>query len=111
MTKLGTLKLIGASGQEYSFDVYPSDTDWNDNIACVYYVSKRTRRSNSSGNHTKIYVGETDDIKDRFSSHHKMSCFESHRYNAISILQESGRQKRLDIESDLIDALQPPCND
>ncbi len=111
MVKLGTLKLTGKSGNKYDFDVYPSNTSWDDGFACVYYISKRTPKSDGSGNHTPIYVGETSDLKDRLANHHKQNCFDSHNYNAVSRHQLSNEQSRLRVESDLIAAFGPPCND
>ena len=111
MAKLGILRLTGKSGNKYNFDVYPSNTSWNDGFACVYYISKRVHKSDGTGNHTAIYVGETSDLKDRLANHHKQSCFDGHDYNAVSIHQPSNEQSRLQIESDLISALGPPCND
>lgn len=111
MAKLGTLKLIGASGITHSFDVYGANTSWRDGLACVYYVSKRTVKPDGSGTHAKIYIGETEDLANRFASHHKQPCFERHGYNAISIIKEANAQRRLAIEDDLVHAEHPPCND
>lgn len=111
MSKLGTLNLTGKSGQEYAFDVYPSDANFNDGIACVYYVSKRTEKQDGGGDHEAIYVGETGDLVDRFGNHHKQMCFDGHDYNAISIHKEANEDRRTDIEDDLIEAINPPCND
>lgn len=111
MAKLGTLTLTGKSGQKYAFDVYSSDVTFNDDIACVYYVSKRTIKSDGNGDHTAIYVGETGDIADRFEGHHKQWCFDNHDYNAISIHTEANSNRRLAIEEDLVAAINPPCND
>ena len=110
MEKLGTLKLQGASGTIYAFDVYSKDTNWTDGIECIYYVSNRTSKSDGTGNHSHIYVGQTDDLKFRLSNHQRQSCFDSHDYNAISVHGESNERVRLDKESDLIDAMYPPCN-
>lgn len=110
MAKLGTLTLKGASGEEYEFDVYPADTTWRDDVACVYYISKRTKKSDGTGTHTKIYVGETDDLRERLRNHHKQACFDRNGYNAISIHMDSSSRSRLEIEADLVDALKPPCN-
>lgn len=111
MSKLGSLTLTGASGTEYGFDVYSSDTSWKDDVSCVYYISHREVKADGGGTHTKIYIGETSDLKDRLSNHHKQSCFDRHDYNAISIHQEANETRRLGIEADLIDALNPQCND
>ena len=111
MAKLGTLTLNGQSGQSYDFDVYSSDTSWNAGVACVYYISKRTKKNDGTGSHTAIYVGETEDLNDRLSNHHKQQCFDNNGYNAVSIHQNSNNQSRLSIESDLIASHDPPCND
>ncbi len=111
MPKLGVLKLKGQSGAEYSFDVYPANTTWNDNVACVYYVSKRTIKADDGGDHKAIYIGETNDLKDRLANHHKQDCFDGHQYNAISTLHEANANQRTQIEADLIRGIRPPCNE
>lgn len=111
MAKLGTLTLTGQSGQTYDFDVYPASTKWADNVGCVYYISKRTVKSNGHGNHSAIYVGETEDLKARLANHHKQSCFDNHNYNAVSIHKISGANARQTAESDLIASMRLPCND
>src|SRR5579863_9381173 len=110
MAKITTLNLKGASGKTYAFYVYSSDTVWNDNVACVYYISKRAVGGDGTGTHTAIYIGETEDLKKRHGDHHKQQCFERHGYNCISIHQESSAKARLTIEADLIAAYHPPCN-
>jgi hypothetical protein len=111
MAKLGTLELRGASGITYSFNMYEIGTNWKENFPCVYYISKRILKQGGSATHNGIYVGETEDIKERHSSHHKQDCFEKYGYNCISIHQESSSRTRLQIEQDLVKALNPPCND
>jgi hypothetical protein len=110
MAKLGTLQLKGASGTTYGFNVHTADAIWADGLACVYYVSKRTEIPGGAGDHTAIYVGETEDMKERHLDHHKQECFDRHGCNAISIHRESNAQTRLRIEADLRRALDPPCN-
>lgn len=109
MSKIGTLNLTGASGTKYEFNVYPFDTDFNQ-ISTVYYVSKRSVNKDGTGSHAKIYIGETENIVDRFSQHHKQNCFENNAANCISVHQEKIERRRLEIEQDLIDAYDPPCN-
>ena len=108
--KIGEMTLTGQSGGKYTFNVYPSGTEFNKKGG-VYYISKRTKKSSSGGSHSAIYVGKTKDLSERFDDHHKADCFERNGINAISIFAESNEQERLDIESDLIASLNPPCND
>jgi hypothetical protein len=110
MAKIGTLTLTGASGNQYSFNVYPTDTGFK-SMGAVYYISKRIEKEDGTGTHTKIYIGQTGDLSERFDSHHKESCFKKHNANCVSILQESSEKTRLEIEGDLIEAYTPPCND
>lgn len=108
MGKIGTLKLTGALGIKYTFNVYPYGTKFKA-IGAVYYISKRIIK-NGTGAHDKIYIGETEDLSERFDNHHKEPCFKMHNANCISIHQETNEEKRLIIEKDLIDARNPPCN-
>ena len=101
-----TVTLKGASGIRYVFDVYPANSNWGDNIACVYYVSK----CDDKGFHTPIYVGETGDLKTRHGDHHKQKCFENNGYNCISIHRQANEKTRLQIEEDLVKVLDLPCN-
>ena len=110
MSKLGTMTLTGASGVKYKFVIYSTDTNWNNNVRCVYYISRRQQKPGGGFTHTNIYIGETEDLKERLGSHHKQGCFDQHNYNGVSILQESNSNQRFGIEADLVAALKPPCN-
>ncbi len=110
MAKLGILTLRGVSGKKYEFNVYDAKVDWQEDIACVYYVSKREVGSDKTGSHTAIYIGETGDLKTRHENHHRQQCFERHGYNCISVHLEPDQSTRLAIETDLIKAYDPPCN-
>jgi len=110
MGKLGTMKLTGASGTEYSFDVYPIENSFNP-VGAVYYISKRTQKTDGTGfNHSNVYIGQTGDLSERFDNHHKSNCFSQHNANCVSIHQDESEDSRLDKEADLIKAYQPPCN-
>lgn len=106
-----TVTLTGKTGQKYQFDVYSVDTTWKDNVECVYYISRRYKNNEGGFSHDDIYIGETDDLKDRINNHHKRDCFRREKYNAISIHLENHEHDRLNIESDLLGAKNPPCND
>ena len=109
MKKNGTLILKGALGIEYTLDVYPYGTIF-DAIGTVYYISGRTEKADGTGSHDQIYIGETEDLSERFDNHHKETCFKMYSANCINIYEESDEGKRLNIEKDLIDAYNPPCN-
>lgn len=105
MAKISTLSLKGASGRQYEFDVYPLDTEFN-SVGAVYAITKR----DASRNHTVIYIGQTDDLSERFDNHHKASCFYRHSANCVCIRAENNEETRLAIEKDLIANYNPTCN-
>jgi len=108
MAKLGTVTLTGLSGNKYKFNVYPFNTTFKE-LGAVYYISNRTE-NNGKGSHSKIYIGMTGDLSTRFDNHHKEKCFNKRNANCKSILIEKNKETRLEIEADLIEALNPPCN-
>lgn len=104
-SKIGTLELLGASGQKYTFSIYPIGINFKA-VGGIYYISRRADK----GNHSSIYIGETGDLSERFDNHHKSDCFEKYKANCISVYANDSRKERLAIEQDLIANYQPPCN-
>ena len=99
MYKLDTLEIVGASGRRYHFETYSAGEDWDEGIACVYYVS----RTRSTGNHVEaIYIGQTADLRDCLANHEKLACFWEHHYNAVSIYREPFEWRRVKAERDLL---------
>lgn len=110
MAKIADYSVTGASKRIYTFEVYPYNSQWNE-VAAVYVVTKRTPKTGGGGSHTNIYVGQTDNLKERHSGHHKEDCFKSEGANCLSVLREDSEEKRLDIESDILEGGYWPCND
>ncbi len=110
MSKIGTITLTGASGKKYEFNIYPFGTEF-EAIGAVYYISKRTQKADGNGEHSRIYIGQSANMSERFDDHHKADCFNNHQANCHSIYQEDNQEKRILIEEDLIKAYKPPCND
>lgn len=110
MAKIADLTVAGKSGTEYTFAIYPINTNWKE-IGAVYVVTKRTEKPDGGGTHTYIYVGQTDNMNERHSNHHKASCFQRHNANCIGVLVESNETKRLKIEDDILKRHSWPCND
>jgi len=109
MAKIGTMTLTGKSGKSYEFAVYSRDTSFKE-LGAVYLQSKRTVKAKGGGSHEFIYIGETGDLSKRPLNHERKPCFDKHGSNCVSIYLESNEQKRLDIETDLRRAYDPPCN-
>ncbi len=110
MAKLATMTFTGASETKYEFDVYSRDINFQ-KVAAVYFITKRTQESAGGYTHIPIYVGQTNDLSERFDDHHKASCFKRHGANCICTYREDDETKRLRIESDLISQYSPLCND
>lgn len=109
MAKIGDLALTGVSGKQYSFSVYPLNTEFKA-LGGVYYFSIRTTKPDGGGNHTPLYIGQTSDLSSRFTDHHKEACMDSRGVNCISVHVDQDEDSRLAKEQDLIAAYNPPCN-
>lgn len=103
------ITISGSSGNKYSFEVYPISSTWNE-VSAVYVVTKRVPKPDGGGTHSYIYVGQTENLKERHASHHKAACFEEHGANCLCVLVENGEEQRLTIEADILDAHNWPCN-
>ena len=109
MSKIGTITLTGKSKERYMFNVYPRDDEFNA-IGAVYFMTHRREDKDGGGKHAFIYVGETGDLSDRPLNHERKKCFDNHDANCVLIHAESKRARRLEIETDLREAYDPPCN-
>ncbi len=110
MAKLGTITFTGASGTEYEFDVYPFGESFSE-VGAVYVITERTPKSKGGADHTRIYIGQTGDLSERFDTHHKADCFQRHDANCICVHRDDDEDSRLAKERDLLAAYSPPCND
>jgi hypothetical protein len=110
MAKYGTVTYTGKSGKKYEFTAYSWDTEFKENYGAVYFITKRSPNNDGGNSHTRIYVGQTGDLSERFDDHHKANCFSSKGANCKCIYGESNKESRLAIERDLIEAYDPPCN-
>src|SRR6266436_986834 len=77
VAKFGTIKLKGASGKSWTFDVWPRDTEFNA-LGVVYVQSVRTRKADGTRTHRFIYVGQTGDLSHRPLNHHMKGCVDRH---------------------------------
>jgi hypothetical protein len=101
----------GASGTRYDFQLDAIGTIAYYPVEGVYIFCRPTGNSN----HTAIYVGETDSFQRRLSdelqTHHALQAIRLHGATHISTLRVAGdRSYRLYVETDLRNALNPPCN-
>lgn len=111
MAKVGTITFTGESGNEYDFDIYPIDTTWRDGIGAVYVVTYRYKKENGKFYHTRIYIGQTDDLKGRLEDHHQIECIQNHDANCVCIHLDADEKSRVKKETDLIRGNSTKCND
>lgn len=95
---------IGASGARCRFDAYDEHAPLTA-IGCVYIWNM-----SAAGNHGAVYVGETADLVERLKDHRKERCIQEHGATYIHVLEEANPIQRQEIERDLIEQHDPPCN-
>jgi len=110
MAKLNTMTFTGNSGKKYSFNVYPFGEEFNA-IGAVYFITERSKSEDGPYAHTRIYLGQTGDLSERFDDHHKATCFRKYGANCICVHQEASKESRLTKEADLIANYTTSCND
>ena len=101
-----TITLTGASGAQYSFNLYSKSLYWK-SVPGVYIIL----RKNISGKYDPIYVGETEDLGDRIPNHHKLRCFERNGWTHLGFHYEDNSSRRLYIENDILQNYNWVCND
>ena len=75
---------------------------------CGVYIIYGT---DSYGNRVLIYVGQSENLLERFQNHHKQACFNQYIDREIYVYKESNESNRLIIESKILSQVRPPCND
>ncbi len=69
------------------------------------------KKTDGSYSYKIIYIGQTDNLKERHSSHHKQECFDNNGATHLCVLIEQLQKERLRIECDLINNYQLICNE
>jgi hypothetical protein len=100
MPKMEDLELIGASKTAYTFEVYPLETTLAKHGA-DYAITKRTKTP-SGVSHARIFIGETNRLRDLVKNHSSKSCFAAMEANCICIYPEDDRGDRIKIADDLL---------
>ncbi len=95
----------GVSGEVYAFEVYPDDTEFDDEGA-VYVFTKITPFKA-----TPLYIGETETLGTRIANHEKWECADKHGCTHICVYWVGSKEEGLEIETDLRHNYNTPCND
>ena len=94
------ITFAGESGQKYLFEIHDLDTEFIA-LPAVYVITRRYLSSPGKHKHQVIYVGQTEDLSERFDDHHKADCFTSASATSICITIQTDARVRLAIERDL----------
>jgi len=100
--------LQGHSGRTYSFNMYAVGTYFTA-VEGVYIFTKGTK-VNDSYEHENIYLGEINDLSQRFEDHYMMQRVMDNGGNCVCILPVLSKEERQDILADLLKAHETPCN-
>ena len=105
-TDVKTIDWAGQSGRQYRYYIYPIGTTFKA-VPGNYIFTRET----SPGRHRPIYIGETEDLSERFENHHKMPCIRREGATHIHVHQtDGGAAVRRQEEGDLIGKWNPSCN-
>lgn len=110
MAKIGAMVLLGKSGEQYQFSIYPMDEKF-EAVGAVYAVTRQYENEKGTYTHHVVYVGETGNLSTRFDNHHKAECFKEHKADRICIHPKDDKDSRLVVEGDLIKMWNPDCQD
>jgi len=110
------LTLNGISGKQYIFDLFSFDdfSELKNAFLAKPAVYLFTRRSSTMDgfSHDLVYLGETENLAQRFENHHKEQCIMAHHANCIGLHGVTSDDKeRLLIEADILSAYDFPCNE
>lgn len=102
-----TVKVIwpGLTGNRYVYEVYRIGTPFK-SVPGNYIFARW-----DGGRWTNLYTGETGDLSERFTNHHKEPCVLSRGATHLHVHQSStNAATRRAEEGDIIKRHRPPCN-
>lgn len=88
----------------YPFEVHPHEADWNE-VPGLYVFARL-----QIGQWQALYVGQTDNLRKRLPTHERWPGAKRLGATHVHVRVERNGNRRLAIEADLIQGLQPPMN-
>lgn len=102
-----TIRWDGISGKEYTYYIYPIDS-FNPKVEGGNYIfGKETK----PGSHQPVYVGQTNDLKERLGDPEKEACAKRNGATHIHAHLNGNKQSRLDEEEDIVKKWKHVCNE
>lgn len=106
MADEGTIQWDGRSGRTYKYWIYKIGTTF-EKAPGNYIFAKETKPNTFR----PIYIGETEDLSERFDDHHKMPCIKQEGATHIHVHKNTGGETaRQAEEADLVGRWNPICN-
>ena len=101
-----TIIYRGKSGKQYTFTIFPINTNFADVAGNYVFMKER-----SDGSYAPpIYFGITNSFKDRFDTHHKWRCITGQGATHIGAHVNSRQADRESEELDLLSNYTTVCN-
>ena len=100
------VKWRGRSNHIYDFALHNMDYDFRDTAACYIFTKAR-----NDGRWAPIYVGQTQNLKERLAAHRSSPCIVRHGATHVCVYttdMENDQYRRL-VERDLLRRLKPAC--
>ncbi len=107
MADTPTIDWAGKSGKTYRHWIFPLPPNFKAEEG-NYVFAKETAPNN--GKWLPIYIGQTENLNERFDDHHAMPCIKRNGATHIHAHANKSKQTRLDEEAGLIAEWNPPCN-
>jgi len=102
-----SIEWTGKSGRKYLYYIFSIGTTFDPYLG-NYIFAKETEPSRFQ----PIYIGQTENLAERFDNHHKMQCIKRNEATHIHAHKNSrGEAARRAEETDLIQEWNPVCND
>ena len=94
------------SGTSHRFWIYPRGTRFNEPCPGIYIYAREA----SPHKWMPIYIGQTENVNVRLSSHEQQECVDQNGATHIHVSIITNDKSRLAIEKDLIQQWKPVCN-
>ncbi len=104
-----TFQLADANGAPHTFFVFSKWKEFQE-IGAVYMFMKRNEYYDTRGNNIVLYIGKTENLKERISNHEKWPCVIKHGCTHIAYSRMPDENSRQQFEEYLINKFNPPCN-
>jgi hypothetical protein len=108
MQPLRNVVLYGDSGQEYIFNVFPREAEIRPH-AGVFIFARRLEKEDGPG-YEPLLLGQAEDVSAPDLTEEQRRCMERRGCDALLVHPNGIPHSRLYAETDLLDALEPPCN-